>query len=77
MPVIPHQGATVWGLQAIAAIESADLAETFGIPRGPIDNELYRRIRPVPEAGRIAISQAPGFGVELEEGLLREYAAEV
>lgn len=59
--VIPHRGSEVWGLHAIAALDSQPLAES-GRPwmswvegQPPIDD------------GRIRLPEGPGFGVTIEE----------
>jgi L-rhamnonate dehydratase len=52
------------------------MAETFGPSRDGVENELYRRLRPVPQDGFFTLNDAPGFGVELDEGLLDAYTVD-
>lgn len=60
--VVPHRGAEVWGLHAIAALDrTAPLAES-GRPW-----MTWVRGQPPVHAGRVAVPAGPGFGVWLEE----------
>ncbi len=58
--VVPHRGAEVWGLHAIAALAADPLAES-GRPW-----VTWLRGQPRIEAGAIRPGGAPGFGVELD-----------
>jgi L-alanine-DL-glutamate epimerase-like enolase superfamily enzyme len=58
--VVPHRGAEVWALHAIAALGPAPLAES----RRPWLTWL--RGEPPIENGLVRLTGAPGFGVELE-----------
>ncbi|MGH7320397.1 MAG: mandelate racemase/muconate lactonizing enzyme family protein, partial [Candidatus Rokuibacteriota bacterium] len=58
--VVPHRGAEVWGLHAIAALSPAPLAES-GRPW-----ITWLRGEPLIERGMIRPTDAPGFGVELD-----------
>ena len=60
--VVPHRGAEVWGLHAIAALARAPLAES-GRPW-----VTWLRGAPRIEDGTIRPGDAPGFGVELDPG---------
>lgn len=60
--VVPHRGAEVWALHAIAALDSDPLAES-GRPW-----MTWVRGQPVMTNGRINVPLGPGFGVTLEEG---------
>ena len=63
--VVPHRGAEVWGLHAIAALSPAPLAES-GRPW-----VSWLRGEPRIERGVIRPTNAPGFGVELDPAALR------
>lgn len=58
--VVPHRGCEVWGLHALAALDSRPLAES-GRP-------WMTWVRGQPEiiVGSIRVGSAPGFGVEME-----------
>jgi L-alanine-DL-glutamate epimerase-like enolase superfamily enzyme len=58
--VVPHRGAEVWGLHAIAALDPEPLAES-GRPW-----MTWVRGQPEIECGVIRLGRAPGFGVELQ-----------
>jgi L-rhamnonate dehydratase len=58
--VVPHRGAEVWGLHAIAALSPKPLAES-GRPW-----VTWLRGEPRVEAGMVRPTDAPGFGVELD-----------
>jgi L-rhamnonate dehydratase len=62
--VVPHRGAEVWGLHAIAALSPAPLAES----RRPWVTWL--RGEPRIERGVIRPTDAPGFGVDLDPAAL-------
>jgi L-alanine-DL-glutamate epimerase-like enolase superfamily enzyme len=58
--VVPHRGAEVWGLHAIAALSDRPLAES-GRPW-----VTWLRGAPAIDRGTITMTGAPGFGVELD-----------
>ena len=62
--VVPHRGAEVWGLHAIAALSPEPLAES-GRPW-----VTWLRGEPRVEQGMIRPTDAPGFGVELDPAAL-------
>ncbi len=68
LPVIPHQGGTVWGLHFLMATPNAPLAESIG-PSERIDEErqsFIRAVTPLPDAsGHVVPSDRPGFGLDL------------
>ena len=69
VPVSPHRGGETWGLHLIAASDWADLAEFHSDHiRGQRDNLWLGE--PSPQNGFITPSDAPGFGVTLNEDLL-------
>ena len=69
IPVAPHRGGEVWGLHLIAASDCMDLAEVLPGRRGAAKDELWIG-EPFPEDGLIEPSDAPGFGVTLNEAML-------
>lgn len=64
LPVVPHRGAEVWGLHALAALGTEPLAES-GRPW-----VTWLRGAPPIEGGLIRPTEAPGFGVELDPAAL-------
>ncbi len=70
LPVVPHRGGEVWGLHLIAANDQCDnLAEMVLGKRDTATDDLWVG-GSVIEGGTIAVSDAPGFGVELNETML-------
>ena len=67
--VAPHRGGEVWGLHLIMASEGLDLAERNPGRRGAPRDELWFG-EPQPENGYLEPSDAPGFGVTLNEALV-------
>jgi L-rhamnonate dehydratase len=61
--VCPHRGAEVWGLHAIAALDPEPLAET-GRPW-----MTWVGGQPAVQDGTVRLSDRPGFGVEIDEGV--------
>jgi L-rhamnonate dehydratase len=59
--VVPHRGAEVWGLHAIAALDAQPLAES-GRPWMP-----WVQGQPEITAGQITVPTEPGFGVTIAE----------
>jgi len=69
IPVAPHRGGEVWGLHLTAASDCMDLAEVLpGIHGGERDDLWIGE--PTVVDGYIAPSDAPGFGVHLNEDML-------
>jgi L-rhamnonate dehydratase len=60
--VVPHRGAELWGLPAVAALSAEPLAES-GRPW-----MTWVGGQPETREGRIRVGDAPGFGVEIDEG---------
>ena len=73
VPTWPHQGGTPWGLHLIAALPLPAWAETWGPSVRPPDNELFQRLRPPVTNGEFVLNDKPGFGIELDRGLLERY----
>ena len=67
--VAPHRGGEVWGLHLIMATEGLDLAERNPGRRGAPRDELWFD-EPQPENGYLEPSDAPGFGVTLNEAMV-------
>ena len=64
--VVPHRGAEVWALHAIAALDANPLAES-GRPW-----LTWLHHQPEPQAGWVAVPDTPGFGVTVDEEFLRQ-----
>ena len=67
--VAPHRGGEVWGLHLIMATEGLDLAERNPGRRGAPRDELWFG-EPQPQNGYLEASDAPGFGVSLNEAMV-------
>ena len=76
IPTWPHQAGTPWGLHLTACLPMPCMAETFGPSREGVENELYRRLRPIPRDGFFTLDEKPGFGVEIDEELLDAYTVD-
>ena len=76
IPTWLHQAGTPWGLHLTACLPMQCMAETFGPSRDDVGNKLYRRLRPTPCNGFFSISDAPGFGVDIDEELLERYTVD-
>ncbi len=69
IPVAPHRGGEVWGLHLIAASDCMDLAECLPGMRDADRDDVWID-EPMAVNGYIKPSDAPGFGVTLNEDLL-------
>ncbi len=69
VPVAPHRGGEVWGLHLIAGSDCADLAE-YHADHIRTERDVVWLDEPAPVDGYISPSDAPGFGVRLNEALL-------
>ena len=76
IPTWPHQGGTPWGLHLIACLPMFCMAETFGLSRQKVENELFRLLRPTPDNGYFSLEDTPGFGLEINDKLLDAYTAD-
>lgn len=65
IPVVPHRGGEVWGLHLIAATPCADLGEILPGTRHSPTEQIWES-EPVAVGGYLALSDAPGFGVDLK-----------
>jgi L-rhamnonate dehydratase len=68
LPMAPHRGGSLYGLNFIAATPACTLAESFGL--GENGGGLMRAMTPRFEKGQLYISDKPGFGVEIDENSL-------
>jgi len=68
-PVAPHRGGEVWGLHLIAGSACADLAE-YHSDHIRAERDILWLNEPAPIEGYISPTDAPGFGVALNEALL-------
>ena len=69
VPVAPHRGGEVWGLHLIAGSACADLAE-YHSDHIRTERDILWLNEPAPIEGYISPTDAPGFGVALNEALL-------
>ena len=70
IPVAPHRGGEVWGLHLIASSDCMDLAEVLPGQRGACRRMNCGLGSRSPKAGYISPTDAPGFGVTLNEAML-------
>jgi L-rhamnonate dehydratase len=71
VPVIPHRGGSVFGMQLIVTSASCPLAESFGT--GEPGNEMMALLTSPFEKGYYRAPQGPGMGFEIPEGVLKKY----
>lgn len=69
VPVSPHRGGEVWGLHLVVATDCTDLAE-YHSDHIRFERDNLWLDEPVPKEGYIVPSDAPGFGVILNEAML-------
>ncbi len=69
IPVVPHRGGESWGLHFIAGSGCYQLAEMVMGSRNDQRDEVWLDA-PQPAAGRMELTDAPGFGVRLNEAIL-------
>jgi L-rhamnonate dehydratase len=72
LPLIPHRGGSAYGLHFILATAHCQLAESFGV--GEQGNEIMQTMSPRFADGYLYASDKPGFGVEINDALIRKYA---
>jgi L-rhamnonate dehydratase len=75
LPLVPHRGGSRFGIHFIVATPSCQLAESFGI--GEKGNELMQALTPRFEKGFAFPPEGPGFGVEINDALLKKVAMPV
>ena len=72
LPIVPHRGGSVYGLNLILATSNSPIAESFGLDPG--DSDLMRAMTSRFEGGFYFPSDKPGFGTEITEELVRKHA---
>ena len=72
VPVIPHRGGSVYGIQLVISHTNCPLAESFGT--GEPGNEVMARFTAPYEKGYYLPTAGPGFGVEFPDEFLRKHA---
>jgi L-rhamnonate dehydratase len=75
VPVIPHRGGSVYGMQLIAASANCPMAESFGT--GEPGNELMNLLTAPFENGFYKPPPGPGMGVEIPDAVLRRHAPQL
>jgi L-alanine-DL-glutamate epimerase-like enolase superfamily enzyme len=75
LPMVPHRGASPYGLAVIFSTPNCLMAESFGSLES--SNELLAAMTARFEDGCYYPHEKPGFGVELSEMLIRKFAREV
>jgi L-rhamnonate dehydratase len=70
VPVIPHRGGSVYGMQLIIASENCPMAESFGT--GEPGNEMMNLFTSPFEKGYYRAPQGPGMGVEIPPEVLKK-----
>jgi len=75
VPVIPHRGGSVFGMQLIITSENCPMAESFGT--GEPGNELMNLFTSPFENGFYRAPSGPGIGVEIPADLLKKYAPQM
>jgi L-rhamnonate dehydratase len=74
VPVIPH-GASVYNYHFVISNTNSPFAEFLTVGPGRDVQPIFSSItgEPLPENGRIRLSDAPGFGVELNRKCLKAF----
>jgi L-alanine-DL-glutamate epimerase-like enolase superfamily enzyme len=72
--VVPHRGGSPYGLAVIFSTPNCPLAESFGTLES--SNELLQAMTAKFEDGYYYPHEKPGFGVEINEALIRKFAVE-
>ena len=72
VPVIPHRGGSVYGMQLIISSPNCPMAESFGT--GEPSNELMNLLTAPFENGYYRAPQGPGMGVDFSDAVLRKHA---
>ncbi len=72
LPVVPHRGGSPYGLAVILSTPNCPLAESFGTLES--SNELLAAMTAKFEKGYYYAHEKPGFGVDLNETLIRKFA---
>jgi L-rhamnonate dehydratase len=72
LPIVPHRGGSPYGMALITASPNCHLAESFGT--GEAGNDLMAALTSRFEKGYYYPADGAGFGVNLNESLIRKYA---
>jgi L-rhamnonate dehydratase len=75
IPLLPHRGGSVYGMNLILTSRSSILAESFGT--GESGNEVMELLTPSRDGGDYLPPARPGFGVEFSKSFLGKYAPEM
>ena len=75
LPVVPHRGGSPYGLAVILSTPNCTMAESFGTLESP--NELLAAMTARFEGGYYYPHEKPGFGVDVNETLIKKFAREV
>ena len=70
LPVMPHRGGSAFAMQLIVTSKQCPLAESFGTGE---NNEMWSRLAAPFEKGFYRAPEAPGMGIELPQGVLKQY----
>jgi L-alanine-DL-glutamate epimerase-like enolase superfamily enzyme len=68
VPVIPHRGGSVFGMQLIIASDNCPMAESFGT--GEPGNEMMSLFTSPFEKGYYRAPEGPGMGFEIPKEVL-------
>jgi L-alanine-DL-glutamate epimerase-like enolase superfamily enzyme len=71
VPLIPHRGGSVFGMQLIIANANCPLAESFGT--GEPGNELMELLTSPFEKGYYRAPEGVGMGFVIPEGVKKKY----
>jgi L-rhamnonate dehydratase len=74
VPVIPH-GSSVYNYHFVISNANSPFAEFLSVGDGRTIRPIFDAIvgEPLPENGKIRLSDAPGFGVELNRKYLKHF----
>ena len=70
LPVMPHRGGSAFGMQLIVTSKQCPLAESFGPGES---NEMWMRLAAPFEKGFYRATEGPGMGIQLPQGVLKQY----
>jgi L-alanine-DL-glutamate epimerase-like enolase superfamily enzyme len=67
--VMPHRGGMAWSLHLIATRTNCPLAEAMVLTAEEAALSVFQG-EPLPQGGYLSVSDAPGFGLELNEAMV-------
>ena len=76
IPVMPHRGGMAWSLPVLIARAECSVAEGMVLTEQEATYSVFDG-EPVPQNGRVAVSEAPGFGLTLQRERLAAYLSNV